>query len=168
MASGTVSAKLAVMFVIFLMTGNTFHRCTAVAVGMAVLAFHASMFASQLKSGQLMIEGPVVPGTGVMACSALFSKAALMEIILLVAGNAGCGSANEEFVCVALSASHSHMRPNQFETGQAMVIMCRVPGLRSMAGGTICAQFSFVGVIGLMTGNACLRRQFQVRNLARA
>ena len=112
MASGTVSAKLTVMFVILLMAGHTIHWCTAVAAGMAVLAFHAGMFAGQLEGGQPVIEGPIAPGVGIMASAAFFPKTAFMEIILLVAGKTGCGCVNEKIVCVTLSTGHSHMRPN--------------------------------------------------------
>ena len=46
--------------------------------------------------------------------------------------------------------------------------MCGVPGLRGVAGGAICAQFSPVRIVRLMTGKAGLGSQFQVGNLARA
>jgi len=134
---------------------------------MASLAFYAGMFAGQLEGSQLVIESPVIPGAGVMAGGALFPKTALVEIILLVAGKTGCGRTHEKIVGVTLPAGYSHVRPDQFETSQVVVILRRAPSLRGMAGGTIRAQFSLMGIVGLMAGKAGLGRQFQVSDFAR-
>ena len=50
-AVSTGWAKLTLMLIILLMTGNTVHRRTAIAARMAAFARNTDMFPSQLESG---------------------------------------------------------------------------------------------------------------------
>ena len=68
-----------------------------------------------------------------MASFALFAEATLMEIILLVAGKALCRSSGKKQIGVTTFASCFHMRADQFEIRQVVIILGRCPAFCEMA-----------------------------------
>ena len=64
---------------------------------------------------------------------ALFAEATLMEIILLVAGKTLCRSSGKKQIGVATFAGCLHVRADQFEVCQVVIILDRGPSLGEMA-----------------------------------
>ena len=91
------------------------------------------MLSGQLEGSQGVIEGPILPGTGIMTGLALLAEATLVKIILLMAGKALCRSSSKKQIGVTTFASRIHMRADQFEIRQAMVILDWPPALGEMA-----------------------------------
>ena len=133
MALSAVRPKLTFVQVVFLVAGKTIHWRATVAVRMAAFAFDICVLSGQLESSQGVIEGPILPGTGIMTGLALFAEATLMEIILLVAGKTLCRSSGKKQIGVATFAGCLHVRADQFEVCQVMVKLDRGPSLGEMA-----------------------------------
>jgi len=133
MTLGTVRPKLTFVLVIFLVAGKTIHRRATVAVRMAAFAFDTCMFSGQLEGSQGVIESPVLPGTGIMTGLALFAEATFVEIILLMAGKALCRSSSKKQIGVTTFAGCLHVRADQFEVCQVVVILDRAPSLGEVA-----------------------------------
>ncbi|MGB7875455.1 MAG: hypothetical protein WBL25_13810 [Anaerolineales bacterium] len=83
---------------------------------MAALTFDIYVFPGQLKSGECVIEYPILPGIGIMTGRTFGSKTTSMKIVLLMAGKAIRRRSHKKSIGMTSFAGHDHMRPNQLET----------------------------------------------------
>ena len=93
---------------------------------MAVGAPDVYMRASQPERNQVVIEGSIFPGIGIMAGFTGSTISPIMFIILLVAGITIFGCALESFGVAAL-ARHIHMFTHQIKICQVVIELGRYP-----------------------------------------
>jgi len=137
MALRTILSKLPVMGIILLMAGKTIRRRATISTRVTTIAFDIHMFPGQLERSKFVIEGPVIPGSGVVAGGTFFPKTPFMKIILLVAGKTGRGCACKLIIGMTFFTGGIDMRPDQLEACQVVIIPGRLPCLSGMAIATL-------------------------------
>jgi len=122
------------MLVVLLMARKTIRRRAAIATRVATFAFDIYMFPGQLECGKVVIESPVIPGTGVMAGGTFFSKAPVMKIIFLVACKTRRRCSDEKIIRMTFFTGSIDMCPDQPEAWQVVI---KPGGLPCIGGMTI-------------------------------
>ena len=107
MASVAVFTEVAIVVVIFNMTGNTrgSQAVTERVLAVAVIACKQSMFADQLERRVTgMVKRRVLPPSRLVTGLTLFAAASVMSVITCVASVTGCWRFRECLVGVAIEA----------------------------------------------------------------
>jgi hypothetical protein len=165
MAGGAVGAELPLVVVVRGVTGVTVGGGALVDVAnMAGGTGHTDMRPSQLKGGQVMVEGGGSPCERGMAEAAIGAEGTLVGIIGGVAGVTIDGCAGIDIARMASFARSLGMFPNQREVRPAMVEIGRSPTGGGMAGATSGTERTLMGVIRGVTGIAIGGCRLQVRD----
>ena len=125
------------MLVVLLMAGKTNRRRTTITTRVTTFAFDIYMFLDQLECGKFVVEGPIIPGTGVMAGGTFIPKTTVMKIVILVTFKTRRCCSNEKNIRMTFITGGSNMRPNQLKACQVMIILGRFPSLGGMAISTL-------------------------------
>lgn len=122
MAISAGLAQIAFMCVVFLMTAKTGGRRLLEALALvASLALDLAMLGTQREARLAVIEPRQFPGVLAMAIAARIPQGALVDVVLAVATDAGCGRFVESRALVARRALDVAMLAAQRESGLAVI-----------------------------------------------
>jgi hypothetical protein len=129
---------------------------------MTAFAIHALVRAGERKGALVMVEGGFVPIVGRVAGTAFRAEAAVVLVILRVAGVTigGCTFINS--ILVTTLASHFRVFAFEFERGEVVVELGGFPALGVMARAAIGAELTGMRVILLVAGGAFGRRGTEI------
>ncbi len=162
MTSATILTKLPVMLIILRMARVTCSgRALIYAINMAGFARDIAVLPCQRESRIAMIKGRATPAVRVMAGPTILAELSVMGIFVRVAGITGAGRALVDAIDVAGFASGIFVLPGQWEARVSVIEGCPAPAVRVMAGPTIPAELSVMGIIGGMTGITIRWRPFE-------
>jgi hypothetical protein len=134
MAGSADCAQLAVMVVILLVAGVAVRGCALVdVVDMAARTGHAEVCPVQMEGGLVVIEMGRFPGIGGVAVTTGNAQAAVVIIILLVAGIAVSGGTFEDIVGMTAQAIDRDVFAGQLEGGSFVVEGGRFPAIGGVA-----------------------------------
>ena len=162
MTDTAVLAKLAVMFIIFLVTGKACGRCALEnIVGMTFFALRGGVHPGQLEGSQVVIKAGRSPGCAGVTNTAVLAKLAIMVVIFLVTCKTSRRCALEDIIKMTLFTGHRDMRTHQFEGRKAVIKCGGFPGRSSMTGVTLLPKAAIVFIIFLVTGKTVCSRAFE-------
>jgi hypothetical protein len=155
MALSAIVAKLALMGVIIFVAGTTVLGCAFIAaIDVAQCALHRNMRPGQREGELIVVNRDMLPVTGIVAGAAVLCELTVVFVILLVAGRAIQGCANEDAIEVAFVAGHRHVFANQLEGELTVIGVDFVPGVGIMAGAAVLHELPVVFIVFLMAGRA--------------
>ena len=169
MASVTKPAEFSAMHIIIVMATVAglrhddlvihHHLVTGIAGDLLVRSIQLEFRAS------IVIEIPCLPGTGVMARSAILSQSQLvyLVIVLLVAAKAVSRRIPVQLCLVAFLAVHLDVHPEQREARAAMVEFGFFPVFFGMAGFAEFPEFFLVHILFHMAGIAILLQLLRIQ-----
>lgn len=156
MATSTVGAEAALVNVVPTMAGLTVAVARIAEIGVAVTGFarHAFVTADQCKTGhRKVIEGRVLPGRYAVTIRTLGAVFPFVNVIRLMAGNAGTSNLRKVILNMAGVAANAHV-PVVKRKASAVVIKFRVtPVAIAMARRAVVPQLSFVHIVRSMAVN---------------
>jgi len=124
---------------------------------MALLASQARVTPGQRELGFIVIEGDILPVSGLMAGGAVCSEFAAMFIILFMTGETISRRALEYIVDMALFTLHINMRALQLEGGKVVIKLCWLPAINGVTSRAIRAKPTFMRLVSAMAEVAILR-----------
>ena len=134
---------------------------------MAVFAEYVDVRTGQGEITLIVIKRNSIPGLRRMTGSAVRAKAAIMLVVLSVAGKAINRCALEYVVLMTFRAVQVGVFPIERESGQVMVKRRTLPSIRRMADFTGCAKAQLVWVVRTVAGVTFLWRCFKIGPAAR-
>jgi len=162
MTGPAVRPKAAIMVIVLFMAGIAILRCALEnAIYMATGTCHINMSTGQFKCRQIMIEGGILPIACIMAGSAIRAKAAIVMVVLFMAGIAILRCALEDTIYMALRAGDIDMPACQLESREVVVECDVLPAVCIMTSAAVRAKTSVVLIVLFMAGIAILRRTLE-------
>lgn len=153
MADRAILSILAVMMVIFCVTGETiFRRAFEESIGMTRQTVHARVISDQREGCGVMVEFSSRPCGGLMACCAIPPELTFMDILRRVTGETIFGRVLVDAIDMACLARSIDVRARQHETGGIVIELGGQPRVRHMTRPTSRAQLTHVRIVLLMTG----------------
>jgi len=160
-ATGTVGAEGSLVFIVFLVTGDTRGGCALVdVVDVATGADRRRMDTGEREGGLAVVKGDLFPVAGDVATSAVGAECSLVFIILLVTSDTTGGRALIDVVGVAACADRLGVSTREREGGLAVVKSDLRPRARGVAACTVGAKGTLMHIILLMTGDTRGGRTF--------
>jgi len=162
-AGGAIGAKAALVGIVFLMAGDALLGGALVhAVDVARATDSSLVGAGKGERGAAVVEGRALPGGGAVAGSAVAAELALVDVVLLMAGDALGGGALVLAVSMAPGAGGGLVGAGEGERGAAVVEGRALPGGGVVAGSAVAAVLASVYVVFLMAGDALHRRSSEL------
>jgi hypothetical protein len=148
-------AQPALMGIILTVTAGTVDRSPPEeTIWVAFLAIDYLMPTQQRKSGQVMVDGNLIPALGHVALLARLAQTVLVDIILCMASSALGWRIPEKEILVASLAVHLEVTARELEGKQVMIDYNLIPVLRRVAPVATYPQSALVNVDGPVTGIA--------------
>ena len=162
MADRAILSILAVMMVIFCVTGETIFRCAfEESIGMTRQAVHAGVISDQREGCGVMVEFSSRPCGGLMACCAIPPELTFVNIFRRVTRETIFWSVLVDAIDVTSLARSIDVRARQHETGRIVIELGGQPCIRHMTRSTSRTQLTHVCIVLLMTGETIHRRAFE-------
>ncbi len=161
-ATGAVGAEAALVFVVFLVTGDTTGgRALIDVVGVAARADRLGVGTREREGGLAVVKGDLLPRAGGVAACTVGTKGTFMYIILLMTGDTRGGRTFVDVIAVATGTDHFGVGTGEREGGLAMVEgRDLLPVAGDVATGTVGAKLAEVflrlGVAGHARGGRAL------------
>lgn len=158
MAAVALRPKPSFVFVVILMARDT----GAADGGLSPQRFFVTGITVQGRMGTVQYEAgtrvviklPQFPVSGIVAALTFRAQSTLVDVLFLVAGNAGGGRVLKGQRQVAFSAGRDLVRAAQGECGRLMIECVHSPPFFRMAGFAFVALLPFMRVVLLVTGVA--------------
>jgi len=153
----TIGAKCTNVEYRIFMASYTLSRETGeLSVCMALFTGYIYVRAIQRKIAAVVIEGGRIPARWCVTGTAIRAKAAVVFVILLMAGVTLSGRTLKDTVLVAILAVNSGMHPFQFEGRQVVIEGGVFPIIWRVTGAAICAKLTIMRVVCAVAGIAIL------------
>jgi len=159
-ATSTVGTEGSLVFIVFLVAGDTRSGCALVDVVDVAIGAHRLRMDTREREGSLaMVEGGnLLPVAGDVATGAVGAECTLVFIVFLVAGDTRSGRALIDVVGVATGTDYINVGAGEREGGLAVVKSDLLPRAGGVAACTVGTKGSLMRVILLMTGDTRGRR----------
>jgi hypothetical protein len=140
MAIAAILSILAAMSIIPGMASITGRRRALIdIIDVAIRTGNVYVFSRQLKTCEVVVKTGGQPAVGCMTIATIQSEAAVVLVVLRVAGETIGGRAFKDIIDMAARALNAHVFANQFEIRQVVIKKGRDPRFSIVAGGTECA-----------------------------